>query len=126
MDILCRLDSRLRSDDNANMSIITPVSVTWCEKKSSGNSEQILVGSEEQSLPKNWKIQQVVGIIPEKLFYKGKYFGQKRPPGEVEKFTSPKNREEIQLQTKNKSLKTSLFLRNWTYFSLFSCYFCPF
>ena len=79
MDILCRLDSRLRSDDNANMSIITPVSVTWCEKKSSGNSEQILVGSEEQSLPKNWKIQQVVGIIPEKLFYKGKYFGPKLP-----------------------------------------------
>ena len=45
------------------------------------------------------------------------------PPG-VEKFTLPKNREEIQLQAKKKSLKTSLFLRNLAYFSLFSCHFC--
>ena len=33
---------------------------------------------------------------------KGKYFGQKRGGGEWNKFTSSKNREDIQLQTNNK------------------------
>ena len=41
------------------------------------------------------------------FIYKGKYFGQKRPPppqGEGNKFNSRKNREEIQFQRKSKKL----------------------
>ena len=54
--------------------------------------------------------------------FKGKYFGQKRPPpGGGNKFTLPKNREEIQLNTKTKNLKTSLF---FTYYAIFFPVFC--
>jgi len=36
--------------------------------------------------------------VEDKILYKGKYFGQKPPPpGGWNKFTLPKNREEIQL-----------------------------
>jgi len=57
--------------------------------------------------------------------FKGKYFGQKPPPPPrgVEKFDLLKSREEIYLVTKKKYLKTSLFLHNLVYFSLFSCRF---
>ena len=38
------------------------------------------------------------------MVFKGKYFGQKRPPRGGNKFNSRKNREEIQFQRKSKKL----------------------
>ena len=42
--------------------------------------------------------------VTEQSWNKGKYFGQKRPPGRINS-TRKKNREEIQFQIKNKNDK---------------------
>ena len=50
------------------------------------------------------------------------HFGQQAPPGEGKKESFQRSKEEIELNMKNEILKSSLFLHDLAYFSLFFCY----